>query len=157
MRRRFQELAVQLESVPGSALQIGEIRGLGAMVGVELVTDRATRAPATAEAAEVVRRAWQRGVVAVKCGIYGNTLRMLVPLVITDDQLNEALDILGQICAEIARGEKGWPGGPARGAASSRTADSRFVKPSRSSAAERQQGPRILLAPPRQASPGADR
>lgn len=105
MRRRFQDLAVQLESVPGSALQIGEIRGLGAMVGVELVTDRATRAPATKEAAEVVRRAWQRGVVAVKCGIYGNTLRMLVPLVITDDQLNEALDILGQICVEIARGE----------------------------------------------------
>jgi len=53
----------------------------------------------------VVTRAWQRGVVAVKCGIYGNTLRMLVPLVITDDQLDEALDILGQICVEIARGE----------------------------------------------------
>jgi len=104
-RRRFQALAVQLESIPGSKLQIGEIRGLGAMIGVELVTDRATRAPATAQTAEVVTRAWQRGVVAVKCGIYGNTLRMLVPLVITDDQLDEALDILGQICVEIARGE----------------------------------------------------
>lgn len=105
MRRRFQDLAVQLESIPGSRLQIGEIRGLGAMVGVELVTDRATREPATAEAGEVVTRAGLRGVVAVKCGIYGNTLRMLVPLVITDEQLNEALDVLAQICAEIARGE----------------------------------------------------
>ena len=105
LRRRFQALAVQLEGLPGSCLQVGEIRGLGAMVGVELVTDRATREPATRAAAEVVTRAGRRGVIVVKCGVYGNTLRMLVPLVITDDQLNEALDILSQICTEVARGE----------------------------------------------------
>jgi 4-aminobutyrate aminotransferase/(S)-3-amino-2-methylpropionate transaminase len=105
LRNRFQALAVELEGLAGSRLQIGEIRGLGAMVGVELVTDLATREPATRAAGEVVTRAWRRGVIAVKCGVYGNTLRMLVPLVITDEQLHEALDILGQICLEIARRE----------------------------------------------------
>lgn len=105
LRQRFQALKAELEAVPGSRLQIGEVRGLGAMVGVEMVTDLATREPAGAALGEVIRRSVQRGIIPVKCGIYGNTLRMLVPLVITDEQLNEAIDILRQSSLEVARGQ----------------------------------------------------
>lgn len=105
LRSRFQALKAELEAIPGSRLQVGEVRGLGAMVGVEFVTDLATREPAGAALGEVLQRSIRRGIIPVKCGIYGNTLRMLVPLVITDEQLNEAIDILRQSCLEVARGE----------------------------------------------------
>lgn len=103
-RRRFGALAAKLAALPGSHLQVGEVRGLGAMIGVEMVTDLATKAPAAAAVGQVMERCIARGVVIVKCGIYGNVLRMLVPLVISIDQLNEALDVVDEACLEVAQG-----------------------------------------------------
>ncbi len=72
---------------------IGDVRGLGAMLAIELVHDRETKAPAPDLASEVVRAAAERGLLLLKAGIYSNVIRVLVPLVIDDAQLDEALDV----------------------------------------------------------------
>jgi 4-aminobutyrate aminotransferase-like enzyme len=71
---------------------IGDIRGPGAMIGVEFVD--ADGAPAPDVATRVVRESMERGLILLKAGVEGNVIRTLVPLVITDEQLDEALDVL---------------------------------------------------------------
>jgi 4-aminobutyrate aminotransferase/(S)-3-amino-2-methylpropionate transaminase len=70
---------------------IGDVRGLGAMLAVEYVEDRETKAPAPAIATRVVEEAAKRGLLLLKSGIYSNCNRVLCPLVITDAELDEAL------------------------------------------------------------------
>jgi 4-aminobutyrate aminotransferase / (S)-3-amino-2-methylpropionate transaminase / 5-aminovalerate transaminase len=72
---------------------IGDVRGLGAMLAIELVEDRATKAPAPDLATRVVEAAAERGLLLLKSGIYSNCIRVLVPLVISDAQLDEALGV----------------------------------------------------------------
>jgi 4-aminobutyrate aminotransferase / (S)-3-amino-2-methylpropionate transaminase / 5-aminovalerate transaminase len=74
---------------------IGEVRGLGAMMGMELVRDRKTREPADKETAQILARAREKGLIALRCGVHHNVIRTLMPLTIPDDQLEEGLDILG--------------------------------------------------------------
>ncbi|MEX2646847.1 MAG: 4-aminobutyrate--2-oxoglutarate transaminase [Gaiellaceae bacterium] len=71
--------------------QIGDVRGLGAMLAIELVEDRGTKEPAPKLASAVVEAAFERGLLLLKSGIYSNCIRVLVPLVITDAQADEAL------------------------------------------------------------------
>jgi 4-aminobutyrate aminotransferase/(S)-3-amino-2-methylpropionate transaminase len=73
--------------------QIGDVRGLGAMLAIELVDDPATKRPAAELATKVVEAAADRGLLLLKSGIYSNCIRVLVPLVITDAQLDEALGV----------------------------------------------------------------
>ena len=70
---------------------IGEVRGLGAMLAIELVADRATKQPAPELAQAVIDAALQRGLLLLKAGVRGNAIRVLCPLVITDAELDEAL------------------------------------------------------------------
>ena len=81
---------------------VGDVRGLGAMVAVELVRDRATREPATSEAAAVVAACRARGLLLIKAGLYDNVIRLLMPLVTTDEQLVAGLDILEAALAAAA-------------------------------------------------------
>ena len=73
--------------------EIGDVRGLGAMLAIELVTDRATKEPAADATNAVVDAALERGLLLLTCGVYGNCIRVLVPLVITDAELDEALGV----------------------------------------------------------------
>jgi 4-aminobutyrate aminotransferase / (S)-3-amino-2-methylpropionate transaminase / 5-aminovalerate transaminase len=73
--------------------EIGDVRGLGAMLAIELVSDRATKEPAADATNAVVDAALERGLLLLTCGIYGNCIRVLVPLVITDAELDEALGV----------------------------------------------------------------
>jgi 4-aminobutyrate aminotransferase/(S)-3-amino-2-methylpropionate transaminase len=75
---------------------IGDVRGLGAMLAIELVHDRATKSPAPDLASRVVEAAAERGLLLLKSGIYSNCIRVLVPLVISDAELDEALDVWEQ-------------------------------------------------------------
>jgi len=75
---------------------IGHVRGLGAMLAIELVRDRESKAPAADLASRVVEQAAERGLLLLKSGIYGNCIRVLVPLVISDAELDEALDVWEQ-------------------------------------------------------------
>jgi 4-aminobutyrate aminotransferase / (S)-3-amino-2-methylpropionate transaminase / 5-aminovalerate transaminase len=72
---------------------IGDVRGLGAMLAIELVEDPATKAPAPELATKVAEAAADRGLLLLKSGIYSNCIRVLVPLVISDAQLDEALGV----------------------------------------------------------------
>jgi 4-aminobutyrate aminotransferase / (S)-3-amino-2-methylpropionate transaminase / 5-aminovalerate transaminase len=72
---------------------IGDVRGLGAMLAVELVHDPASKAPAPDLASNVVEAAAERGLLLLKSGIYSNCIRVLVPFVITDAELDEALGV----------------------------------------------------------------
>jgi 4-aminobutyrate aminotransferase/(S)-3-amino-2-methylpropionate transaminase len=71
--------------------QIGDVRGLGAMLALEYVRDPATREPAPELATQVAEAAAQRGLLLLKAGTYSNCNRVLCPLVITDPELDEAL------------------------------------------------------------------
>jgi 4-aminobutyrate aminotransferase/(S)-3-amino-2-methylpropionate transaminase len=87
IRSRWEDLS---RDVP----EIGEVRGLGSMIGVEFVRDRDTREPHPDLLSRLMRETQRRGLVTVGCGLYHNVLRHLPPLVITDEQLDEALDVL---------------------------------------------------------------
>ncbi len=80
---------------------IGEVRGVGAMVAMELVKDRATREPAKDETARWVKKCYEKGVITISAGTHGNVMRLLMPLVITDAQLDRGLSILEESLGEI--------------------------------------------------------
>ncbi|MBY7142943.1 4-aminobutyrate--2-oxoglutarate transaminase [Virgibacillus sp. NKC19-3] len=73
---------------------IGDVRGMGAMCALEFVTDRESKTPDRQITDQILKEAQRRGVVALKAGVYDNVVRLLMPLVITDEQLQEGLDIL---------------------------------------------------------------
>jgi 4-aminobutyrate aminotransferase/(S)-3-amino-2-methylpropionate transaminase len=75
---------------------IGDARGLGAMLAIELVHDRETKDPAPELASAVVEAAAERGLLLLKSGIYSNCIRVLVPFVISDAELDEALGVWEQ-------------------------------------------------------------
>ncbi|HEX6988883.1 MAG TPA: aminotransferase class III-fold pyridoxal phosphate-dependent enzyme, partial [Bacillota bacterium] len=81
---------------------IGHVRGLGAMVAMELVRDRGTREPASDETSRIVRHAYEHGLIVLKSGLYGNVVRVLAPLVIDEPQLREGLSILRQALDAVA-------------------------------------------------------
>ncbi len=80
---------------------IGDVRGLGAMVGMELVKDRATKEPATEETKRVVQESIKRGLIFPTAGLYGNVIRMLVPLVVSEEEIQEALEILDEAFSAV--------------------------------------------------------
>jgi 4-aminobutyrate aminotransferase/(S)-3-amino-2-methylpropionate transaminase len=67
------------------------VRGLGAMLAIDLVEDRVTKRPAAELATAVVAEAAKRGLLLLKAGIYSNCIRVLCPLTLSDEQLEEAL------------------------------------------------------------------
>ena len=73
---------------------VGDVRGLGGMRAVELVRDRKTLEPAATETQEVAEFCWRHGLVLLTAGTYNNVLRVLVPLVVEDDQFDEGLDVI---------------------------------------------------------------
>jgi 4-aminobutyrate aminotransferase/(S)-3-amino-2-methylpropionate transaminase len=80
---------------------IGEIRGIGAMRALELVKDQKTKEPATQETARIVEECIENGVFIATAGINKNILRMLVSIEITDEQLDEALDVLERAVGKV--------------------------------------------------------
>ena len=73
---------------------IGDVRGLGAMQALELVQSQDKREPASEETKQVTQYCYEHGLITISAGSYGNVIRLLMPLVIADDQMEEALDIL---------------------------------------------------------------
>jgi 4-aminobutyrate aminotransferase/(S)-3-amino-2-methylpropionate transaminase len=75
---------------------IGDVRGLGAMLAIEIVGDRETKTADADTASAIVEAAAERGLLLLKCGIYSNCIRVLAPLVISDPELDEALEVWEQ-------------------------------------------------------------
>jgi 4-aminobutyrate aminotransferase/(S)-3-amino-2-methylpropionate transaminase len=80
---------------------VGDVRGLGAMVGMELVVDRKSKEPATALTKRLINLCREKGLLMMSAGTYSNVVRPLMPLVITDSQLEQGLAILQQGLSEV--------------------------------------------------------
>ena len=100
-----------MNNLAESVKLIGEVRGLGAMVAVEFVRDRETREPAKGEVGEILKLAAERGVLILSAGVEANCIRFLSPFVITDEQLDEALDVLEGCVREVAATRETSPAG----------------------------------------------
>ncbi|MFN8672503.1 MAG: 4-aminobutyrate--2-oxoglutarate transaminase [Candidatus Sericytochromatia bacterium] len=92
VKERFNNLA---KKVPF----IGEVRGLGAMIGVEIVKDK--KQPDKEKAEKLVYECGQKGLIMLSAGVDGNIIRTLMPLVITEEQLNEALDVIEEVALAL--------------------------------------------------------
>lgn len=95
-----ERLRAALESLQQRHGTIGEVRGLGFMQAIEMVTDRENRKPDAALAQRVIHAARERGLLVIKCGIHRNVIRFLAPLVTTETQLDEAMDMLAPALAD---------------------------------------------------------
>jgi len=80
---------------------IGDVRGLGAMVGMELVVDRKTKEPATSFTKRLVESCREKGLLMISAGTYSNIIRPLMPLVITDEELEKGLSIIEEALREL--------------------------------------------------------
>ena len=84
----------RLERIAEKYEQVGEVRGRGAMIAMELVTDRESKEPAAALTGAINKACHERGLVTLTCGTLGNVFRFLPPLTIGDDLLHDGMDIL---------------------------------------------------------------
>jgi alanine-glyoxylate transaminase/(R)-3-amino-2-methylpropionate-pyruvate transaminase len=90
-----------LERLAGDHRLIGDVRGMGLMLGVELVTDRVTRAPATGETLQMLEETRALGVLLGKGGLAGNVLRIKPPMCLTPDDVDFALDVLDRALTRV--------------------------------------------------------
>jgi len=82
---------------------IGEVRGMGPMLALELVKDRETKEPATDEAKALVKFCYDKGLIILSCGNFGNVIRTLIPLVITDELLERGLAIIEEGLTSLSK------------------------------------------------------
>jgi 4-aminobutyrate aminotransferase len=80
---------------------VGDVRGKGLMIGIELVKDKMSKKPASKQAAEVMMRSWKRGVAVITCG--KSTIRIAPPLVITRELVDSGMDIIEDTIKEVER------------------------------------------------------
>jgi 4-aminobutyrate aminotransferase / (S)-3-amino-2-methylpropionate transaminase / 5-aminovalerate transaminase len=81
---------------------VGDVRGLGAMQAFELVRSRETREPADEETKQIAQYCYEHGLILITAGSYGNVIRLLMPLGVTDAQMDEALDVLESALAAVS-------------------------------------------------------
>ncbi|WP_166267949.1 4-aminobutyrate--2-oxoglutarate transaminase [Marinobacter caseinilyticus] len=81
---------------------VDNVRNLGAMAAIELVTDKTSREPRADMAAEVTKKAKEKGLILLSCGMHGNTIRFLMPVTIEDDVLEEGMNIVEEALSELA-------------------------------------------------------
>ncbi|GAB4252626.1 MAG: 4-aminobutyrate--2-oxoglutarate transaminase [Thermoleophilia bacterium] len=96
VRQTFEQWQQELEVV-------GDVRGKGAMVAFELVTDRKTKEPAADLTKALVARAVEKGVLMISAGTYGNVIRPLMPLTIDEDTLHRGLSLIREALDEVAQ------------------------------------------------------
>jgi 4-aminobutyrate aminotransferase-like enzyme len=107
-RKRSEELGnhlrARLDEIAGRMKNAGEVRGIGPMLALELVADRESKEPAAAIAKRTTEAARERGLILLSCGTHGNVIRILVPLVIDDDDLARGLEILEESLVDASAG-----------------------------------------------------
>ena len=92
----------RLEKMQSKYSLIGNVRGRGAMVAFELVKDRKNKIPAKEETNALIQEAYKHGLILLSAGIYGNVVRLLVPLVVSEEQLQAGLDIIENSLSKIS-------------------------------------------------------
>jgi 4-aminobutyrate aminotransferase len=97
-------IRIKLDAIASRLDQVGDVRGIGSMLALELVTDRESMEPAAEMTKRATEAARERGLILLSCGTHGNVIRILVPLVISDEDLDQGLDILEQSLVDAAAG-----------------------------------------------------
>ena len=97
-----EEVRLAFEKLQEKHPIIGEVRGLGPMLALELVKDRDTKEPATEEAKKIVQLTYQKGLILLSCGNFGNVIRTLMPVTIERAQLERGLAILDACFSELS-------------------------------------------------------
>jgi 4-aminobutyrate aminotransferase/(S)-3-amino-2-methylpropionate transaminase len=87
-------LLKRLNELAETSLLVGDVRGRGLFIGIDLVKDRKSKEPATEEASRVVNELFQRGLLVGTSGVYSNVLRLMPPLIITKEEINTALTLI---------------------------------------------------------------
>jgi 4-aminobutyrate aminotransferase / (S)-3-amino-2-methylpropionate transaminase / 5-aminovalerate transaminase len=80
---------------------VGDVRGLGGMQAIELVKSQEDKTPATDETKKITQYCYEHGLIMITAGSYSNVIRVLVPLVATDEQIDEGLDVLESALAAV--------------------------------------------------------
>lgn len=96
-----QKIVSRLQQLQQKFPQVGDIRALGSMVAVELVKDAQTKAPFKEAVSVVIEECFKRGLLTMGAGVYGNVIRFLPPVVISDEELDRGMDIFAE-AVEIA-------------------------------------------------------
>ncbi|MCS0790380.1 4-aminobutyrate--2-oxoglutarate transaminase [Cytobacillus firmus] len=90
----------KFSDLPLKYKQVGEVRSLGAMCAIEFVKDQDTKEPNKEIVQEILSKVHKRGLIVMSAGLYGNIIRLLTPLITTDEQLNEGLTVLEEVIGE---------------------------------------------------------
>lgn len=101
-----QRLLERFSSLQQEVAQIGDVRGLGAMVALEFVHDPHSKEPAPELVDQIITEARNQGVLLLKAGLYGNVLRILTPLVIEEALIDHALATLSTIITQVSASNK---------------------------------------------------
>ncbi|HAQ88561.1 MAG TPA: 4-aminobutyrate--2-oxoglutarate transaminase, partial [Pseudomonas sp.] len=96
-----EKLTAGLKSIQARHKEIGEVRGLGAMIAIELFEEGDHARPAAALTSQIVAKARDKGLILLSCGTYYNVLRVLVPLTVEDDLLERGLSIINECFDEL--------------------------------------------------------
>jgi 4-aminobutyrate aminotransferase/(S)-3-amino-2-methylpropionate transaminase len=94
-------IMTRLKAMQAKSPAIGEVRGLGSMIAMELVKNRRPDQPDADLTRALVQAAAARGLIILSCGVYGNVIRLLAPLTISEALLNEGLDVLEASLADV--------------------------------------------------------
>jgi 4-aminobutyrate aminotransferase / (S)-3-amino-2-methylpropionate transaminase / 5-aminovalerate transaminase len=96
------QIMTRLKAMQAKSPAIGEVRGLGSMIAMELVKNRRADQPDADLTRALVQAAAARGLVILSCGVYANVIRLLAPLTISEALLNEGLDVLEAAFADVS-------------------------------------------------------
>lgn len=102
---RGSQLLAGLDALYREHSLIGDVRGRGLIAGVELVSDRETREPATRDGARLAYRCFELGLIVIYAGVHGNVIELTPPLTVTEHEIDEALSILDHALTDIEAGQ----------------------------------------------------
>jgi 4-aminobutyrate aminotransferase len=101
-----ERLRLRLDAIAARIPEVGEVRGIGPMLALELVSDPGTKEPAPELTLATTTAARERGLILLSCGLHGNVVRILVPLVASDEELDRGLDILEEALVAACSGHR---------------------------------------------------
>lgn len=94
-------LRAGLDALAERHAYVGEVRGMGLMIGVELVEDRATKEPSPSKTVALIEEAKAQGLLIGKGGLYGNVLRIAPPMLVSEDEIDDAIERMGRAMARV--------------------------------------------------------